>query len=164
MIHMKTDICVDVPIDIAWRHMSRIDEIDLWVDMIKDSYCTSEHNRGLGAERVCLLENNMKVTERFTHWDEGKAFTYEAVGSGLPGMKWAQNEWTFEARGNKTMIRSRASLVCKWGLFGRIFEPIVLWGFKRDMPNIAASLKYFIENGKAYEGKSTTLPRAPNFC
>lgn len=164
MITMKTEICVDVAIETAWENMARIDEVDLWVGMIDESYCASDQNRGLNAVRICRLTNGMIITEQFTHWEEGRAFTYETVGNCMPAVRWARNEWTLEAVGTKTMIRSRASLVCKWGLLGRLLEPLVLWGFKRDMPDIAASLKYFVEHGRAFEGEVKTLPRAPSVC
>lgn len=165
MITMTTDICVDVPVETAWRQMARIDEVHLWAQVLVDSYCTSEQTRGLGAERACTLRNGMMVTERFTHWEEGKAFTYEIVDGGPAIMKTAKNEWTLTPKGeNKTLIRTHATLQCKGGRLARLIEPLVLWGFKRDMPNIAASLKYFVETGKAYDGPAKELPRAPSFC
>ncbi|MBL4787986.1 MAG: SRPBCC family protein [Kordiimonadaceae bacterium] len=164
MIKFETIICVDVPIAQAWHEMARIDEVHLWVDALKSSRCSTPHNRGLGAVRVCELRNGVEVSEEFTHWDEGKAFTYRATGKGMPGMKWAENRWTFEAKGEQTLIRSNATLAMRWGMVGRLIEPLIWLMIKRDMPNIGASLKYFVENGNAFDGKTKSLPRAPSFC
>ena len=164
MFTLETSICVDVLIDVAWREMARIDDVDLWVDQIADSFCKTVDNRGLGAERVCVMTNGIEVTEKFIHWDEGKAFTYKVYGKGFPGMKSAQNAWTFEDMGDKTMIRSVATVELKWALLGKLIEPFIHMMFKRDMPRIAASLKYFVENGVPYEGNNADLPKAASFC
>jgi hypothetical protein len=165
MIKMTTEICVDVPIDIAWRHMSRVDEVHLWAHVLQDSYAKTEQTRGKGTERACVLANGKTITETFTHWEEGKAFTYAVTEGGPAILKYAQNTWTLEGEeGGKTMIRSHVEMACNWGVVGKVLEPLIMWGIKRDMPNIAASLKYFVETGKAFDGDVKTLPRAPSFC
>ena len=161
---MQNSVCVEVPKDVAWQAMSRIDEVNLWVEMIARSYCISGHNRGLDTVRECVLTNNDTVQEKFTHWDEGNAFTYELTGPAIRGIKWAQNAWSLEAAGGKTLIRSVATIELKWGLLGQALGPFAWFIFSRDMANTMASLKYFVENGRPFEGRSSTLPRVSAVC
>lgn len=164
MIKLVTDICVDVPMATAWQQMAKIDEVHLWADL-SDSYCTSDKNRGVGAERACVLPNGTIINELFTEWDDGKSFTYK-VSDGLPGiMKSAQNHWTLTPEGEgMTLIRSEVTLEIKGGVFGRLMEPVISWGIKRQLATMPATLKYFVENGHGYEGSPKDLPKAPSFC
>jgi len=164
MITIETRLCVDVPREQAWHQLARIEDVDQWAESITVSYCDAPVTRGYGAERVCKLKNNKAVREKFTRWEEGRGYSYELVSSDLPLVKNAKNDWSLKGYGDKTLIISLATLELKGGVMGRLFEPLFALIVKRQMPNVAASLKYFIEKGHGYAGSPSKLPRALGLC
>jgi hypothetical protein len=79
-------------------------------------------------------------------------------------MKRAVNRWSVIPQGERSLLVSEAELEIKGGVFGRILE-LILEPVMRPMgPNALARFKYFVEHGRAYQGKASDLRRAPVAC
>ncbi|MCF6343837.1 MAG: hypothetical protein L3J15_04055 [Devosiaceae bacterium] len=141
--------------------MSKIDNVDLWVPSIQQSYCEGNKTQGVDTIRICKLEK-FDIREKFVEWEEGKSFKY--VATGAPLIKSASNHWSIKPVGNETLIVSYSEIIMKGGIFGRLLEPLIFLATKVAFPNALAPLKYYIETGKPYAGNVKDLPKAIAFC
>jgi len=134
----------------------------MWVDPILSARCESESEKGVGTVRVCELRGNMIVTERWTAWDEGISFTYQA--DEVAFFKSAINKWSIRTENNKTLVVTESEVVLKGGVFGKIFEPLMYFFSKKMGSDSLAALKYLVETGTPFEGSSSKLPRVSVVC
>jgi len=161
MLVLKNSVCVKAPVEKVWKYLAAIENVDLWVPAIKHAHCEGENARGLGAVRICKLDN-FEVREDFVEWDEGRGFKY--IAKGAPMLLSASNSWRIEPVGDQTLISSRTEIIVKGGVFGRLLEPLIYLATRFGFPNALAPLKYYIETGKPFTGKATDLPKALSYC
>ena len=90
------------------------------------------------------------------------SFTYE--GLGIPLVARATNEWTVQPHGERTLLISRAEVVLKGGLFGRLLEPMIARQLNRIGPRTLAAFKYLVEHGEPPPGRHSELPMSPIAC
>jgi carbon monoxide dehydrogenase subunit G len=162
MMKVSGSVCVDAPASQVWAALSELESIHLWSESIRRSYCVGERTRGVDAVRVCELGGNVTVKETFVAWEEGTSFTY--TGEGIPLMKRASNRWSVEERGAQSLVTSSAELEVRGGVVGRLLEPVLLVISKQMGRKSLAALKYFVENGKPYEGNEKRRLPAPSGC
>jgi Polyketide cyclase / dehydrase and lipid transport len=163
MIKMSGSVCVDAPAAAVWEQLAKLEDIKLWAEPIRRATCAGGPSHGVGAQRRCELAGNIVVEERWTAWDEGRSFRYE--GYGIPLVKRASNTWTVSPHGaRQTLLTSEAEIELKGGLVGKLLEPLMGLAMRRMAPNSLAAFKYLVENGRPYEGKHSTLPRAAVSC
>ena len=162
MIKISASVCVDALASKVWATLSELDSVHIWVDSIHRSYCEGEHTRGVDAVRVCELRGNVTVKETIIAWEEGRSFTY--TGQGIPLIKRAANTWSVEERGRQTLVTSSAEVEVKGGVWGRLFEPLLLVASQQVGRKSLAAFKYLVENGKPYEGNAKKLLPAPTVC
>jgi hypothetical protein len=162
MLRLSASVCVNAPVKKVWTALSKLDAIQDWSGSIHRSYCESEQTRGVDTVRVCELGRNVTVRETIVAWEEGRSFTY--IGQGIPFLKRAQNTWSVEARGEQTIVLSKAEVEFKGGLLGRMFEPILLLVSQREARKSLVAFKFLVENGKPYEGNTKTLFKLSLTC
>lgn len=162
MIKLSTSVYIEAPAHVVWARLAKLEEVELWAEPIIKASCRGERAQGVGAERTCLLAGNITITERWTAWEEGKSYSYEAFG--MPIMQHATNHLTVYSQGAQTLLVSEAELQPKWGLFGRLLEPLIRIWVQRLAPNSLAAFKYLVETGEPYSGRHTDLPRPAALC
>lgn len=162
MLKIKQTACIDASVTTTWNYLSDLENISLWSEPVLSSQCNGTLNKGVGAERVCYLKNNITITERWLDWQEGKSFTYE--GFNLPLVKSAKNTWSIKTQNGKTLLTTEATVVLKGGIFAKILEPLMLMMSKKMGSDALSAFKYLVENGKPFEGKHASLPRVPTIC
>jgi hypothetical protein len=163
VINLSASVCIEAPTREVWARLARLEDIPLWSEAVVEARCEGAISQGAGAERTCDLVGGFTIKERWLAWEEGRSFTYEGVG--VPLVSYARNEWTVWAEGDeRTLLTSRAEVVLKGGLLGRLLEPIVAYQFKRMGPRALAAFKYLVEHGEPAQGKHAKLPRIPVAC
>jgi ligand-binding SRPBCC domain-containing protein len=162
MFRMTTRACIDAPADVVWAHLTRLDQIQVWTDVIHRSYVSSTCTTGVGAERTCELGGSRRLHERFVAWDEGRSFTYESTDA--PMMKLARNRWSVTPEGERCVLTSEAEMQFRGGLLGRILGYVLLPLMKLVLPNPLAKFKYWVENGRPFAGRASALPLPASVC
>jgi carbon monoxide dehydrogenase subunit G len=162
MVKLSGSVCIEAPADEVWARLARLADIQLWSEAVVEARCEGPLSQGVGAERTCDLRGGITTKERWLAWDEGRSFTYE--GLGIPLVARAKNEWTVHAEDEATLLTSRAEVVLKGGLFGKLLEPIVAYQFKRMGPRTLAAFKYLVEHGEPPRVKHSKLPKIPVAC
>ncbi len=162
MLKMKGTICIASSKEKSWEVLSDIEKITLWSETVVSAKSVGVLNKGIGAERVCKLNNDITITEKWTDWVEGESFTYQA--SDLPFVKSAKNTWSLVEENGKTYLTTESQVVFKGGIFGRLIQPVMRVAFKKMGANALAALKYLIENGHPYKGEYSSLPRPMAVC
>lgn len=155
-------ICIEAPSTEVWKALADIEKVSLWADPIVEAHCSESKNSGIGAERVCQLKGNMTVRETWTEWDEGRSFTY--VGDGIPFTTSAKNSWSIREMNGNTLLTSVAEIEFRRGLLGALMQGIMKYSMKRQGPQVMASFKYWVENGRPYTGKPSALIPGPVIC
>lgn len=150
-------MCIEAPAEAVWAQLAHLKDIQLWSEPVLHARSTGAVEQGVGAERVCELAGNQRVTERWVAWDEGRSFTYE--GTGIPLIQRAVNRWSIIPQGERALLTSEASVTIKGGMFGRMLEPVLGPLMRRMAPNALAGFKYLVEHGHPYQGKASELPR-----
>jgi hypothetical protein len=95
-------------------------------------------------------------------WEEGVSFTYES--SDAPMMKLARNRWSVRAEGNRTLVISEAEMEFRGGLFGRLLGWIFVPLLGVLLPNPLAKFKFWVEHGRPFQGKASSLPTPNALC
>jgi hypothetical protein len=130
MPRLSASVCIDAPTAVVWDRLARLEDIQLWSEVIRRATCDGRLSRGVGAERTCELKGNLVIQERWVDWDEGRSFKYE--GSGLPFLKHAINVWSVHPEGaSQSLLKTEAEVELKGGLFGRLLEPAMALAFRR---------------------------------
>lgn len=162
MIRLVNSACIESSMEAVWRALSNLENVTLWAEPILEAYCSGETKRGVGAVRVCKLKGNMTIKEKWITWDEGHSFSY--VGDGMPLIKSAKNTWSIKNENGKTLLVSEAEIEFKGGLFGKLLEFMMASAMRRMGPPTLAAFKYWVEHGRPFEGKHSSLPIAPVTC
>jgi Polyketide cyclase / dehydrase and lipid transport len=162
VISLTGSVCIEARPETVWAALARLEDIRLWSEPVVNARCVGEVRRGVGAERTWDLRGGITITERWLAWDEGRSFTYE--GSGIPLVAHARNTWTVHPEGDRTLLTSKAEVVLKGGLAGRLIEPVVRYQSKRVGRRAFAAFKYLVEHGEPPHRKHTRLPRIPLTC
>lgn len=134
----------------------------LWTDLVHNAYISSACATGVGAERTCELRRGRDLHERVVAWEEGRSFTYES--SDAPMMKLARNTWSVTTVGERCLVTSDAELEFRGGWLANALGWLLLPVMKRLLPNPFSKLKYWVENGRPYEGRTASLPAPLAVC
>jgi hypothetical protein len=162
VIRVSESACINAPAADVWAVLARLEDIRLWSEAVVDARCEGAVSRGVGAERTCDLRGGITITERWLAWDEGRSFTYEGVG--IPLVAHARNEWTLYPKGDQTLLASRAEVVLRGGLLGRLLEPIVRRQISRVASRTLAAFAYLVKHGEAPTVRHSRLPRLATAC
>lgn len=155
---LNNSVCIQASTDVVWIALSDIESVNLWAEPALEASCSGDIKRGVGAERTCKLRGNLTITEKWIHWDEGKSFTY--IGYGMPLIKLAKNRWSIKNDNGKTLLTSDAEIEFKGGVLGKLLELVAGPSIRRMGPRALAAFKYWVENGRPFEGKHSSLPIA----
>lgn len=162
MIKLFASACIAAPSHVVWKHLAKLEDIQLWSEAVLRASCPNNLAHGVGAERTCQLVGNRVIHERWVAWDEGRSFQYE--GFGIPLMRRATNRWSVIPNGDQSLLISEAELELKGGVLGRLLEPLLAPVMQRMAPNALAGFTYLVEHGRPYDGKFSELPRVPATC
>ena len=162
VIRLSGSVCIEAPAVAVWARLARLEDIQLWSESVVAARCDGVLSQGVGAERTCDLVGGFTIKERWLAWEEGRSFSYEGIG--IPLVKRARNDWTVEPEGERTLLTSRAEVVLKGAVAGRLAEPIVAYQFKRIGPRALAAFKYLVEHGEPPQVKHSQLPTIPVAC
>ncbi len=162
MRRMTVSACVDAAAAVVWAHLSRLDQIHVWTDLIHDSRTSGACSMGVGAERSCEFGRSRSNHEHVIAWDEGRSFAHESTDA--PMMRLSRSAWSVTPMGERAQVRSEAEMEFKGGLLGRILGWLLVPVLARLLPNPLTKFKFWAESGRPYEGKASPLPVPVAFC
>jgi hypothetical protein len=136
----------------AWDLMSDFGAIDAFNPTLKESHLLEGScDIGLGVERQCTLKDGRNyIQERVVDWQEGRSYRIEVFGGTMP-LDDILTELAVETLGTGTVLRMTMQYRPRWGLLGRLVEPVLL------RPMIRRSMRKVID-GLA-EKAEATAPR-----
>ena len=111
----------------AWALMSDFGAIDAFNPTLKESHLLDGSREiGLGAERQCTLKDGRNyIHERVVDWQEGRSYRIEVFGGTMP-MDDLMAELAVTPADNGAALRMTMTYRPRWGLFGRLIDPILL--------------------------------------
>jgi uncharacterized membrane protein len=160
MLRLTASACIDAPVERVWAVLSDLAAIQHWVRAIQHAHCPAQ-SRGVGAVRICEL-SQARIEETILEWNEGRSFKYRGVGA--PMLAEATNLWSLKAHGDQTLVTSVAEATFKGGILGRALEVLGRPMFSRLARQSLASLKYYVEHGAPFPGRSRDLVPARSAC
>lgn len=111
----------------AWDLMSDFGAIDAFNPTLKESHLLDGSCEiGPGAERQCTLKDGKNyIHERVVDWQEGRSYRIEVFGGTMP-MDDIVAELAVEPEGTGSLLRMTMRYRPRWGLLGRLIEPVLL--------------------------------------
>jgi hypothetical protein len=79
-------------------------------------------------------------------------------------MKLARNTWSVRAEGARTLITTDAEVQFRGGPVGWLLGFLLVPLLRLLLPNPLAKFKFWVENGRPYEGRASKLPRPAALC
>ncbi|NKB90399.1 MAG: hypothetical protein GKS06_19510 [Acidobacteria bacterium] len=73
---------IAVPAETAWEHLSAFGDVYKIHPFVTRSYVTGEDATGLGATRVCVLDDGNEIAEQITEYREGHGYTVSITDPG----------------------------------------------------------------------------------
>ncbi|MEK7863590.1 MAG: SRPBCC family protein [Chloroflexota bacterium] len=162
MFRMTTSACIEAPADVVWAHLARLEPVHVWTDVIHRSYMSSACTSGVRAERTGELRGSRSLHERVVAWDEGRSFTYESTDA--PMMKLARNRWSVTPAGARSLVTSAAEMEFRGGWLGRLAGWFLIPVMRLVLPNPLAKFKFWVETGRPYVGRASSLPLPAPAC
>jgi len=68
----------------AWRRLSEIGNLALWIVGIKKCVITSKKRKGVGATRLITFQDGSVIEEQIVIWNSSNSFSYLVIGKNLP--------------------------------------------------------------------------------
>jgi uncharacterized membrane protein len=131
---------VNVPLEIAWQHMARVEQWPTWARHIKRVELHPEGELGPHSSGVIHLANGMRSTFRMTEYNPGHNWKW--VGPFL----WLTIEYdhVFQSlNSDQTKLRfvvdARGFAV---GLFGRLFAKIYKRNLEKAIPRLVDEMNF----------------------
>jgi hypothetical protein len=111
----------------AWALLSDFGAIDAFNPTLKESHLLDGSCEiGLGAERQCTLKDGRNfIHERVVDWQEGRSYRIEVFGGTMP-MDDLMAELAVTPDHAGSVLRMTMSYRPRWGLLGRLIDPLVL--------------------------------------
>jgi hypothetical protein len=111
----------------AWALMSDFGAIDAFNPTLKESHLLDGSCEiGLGAERQCTLKDGRNyIHERVVDWQEGRSYRIEVFGGTMP-LDDLEAELAVDPSGTGALLRMTMQYRPRWGLAGRLIEPVLL--------------------------------------
>ena len=149
MAHFSTQIRINADKEKVWEVLADFGGIYLWNPGVRHSYSTSESNNGLLATRHCeLLKGGDYLNENILEWRDGEGFKVNIYETNLP-LHRNVVDFSIKADGSGTIVTVAPDYTVKYGLLGRLLNPIVIGRkFKKGVEDLLAGLKYHIETGE----------------
>ena len=118
----------------AWALLSDFGAIDAFNPTLKESHLLDGSCEiGLGAERQCTLKDgNNYIHERVIDWQEGRSYRIAVFGGTMP-MDDITAELAVEPDITGAALRMTMTYRPRWGLAGRLVEPVLLRPMIRRM-------------------------------
>jgi hypothetical protein len=116
----------------CWRWLSDFKAIDAFNPTLKESHLLDGSCEiGLGAERQCTMKDGRNyIHERVIEWTEGQGYTIEVFNGTMPLTNIIAKLNTVPS-GTGSEISMQMSYRPKWGLFGKMLEPVALRPYMR---------------------------------
>ncbi len=112
--------------DRVWEVLSDLPNAHLYHPLIEECDMIGEQDRGLGAERVCYLNDGTELVERFVGWEEGRSLTAQILESPLP-FREAQLHVRIDPQGEeRCCVRVELNYEVRGGVLGRVADSVML--------------------------------------
>jgi len=147
MTTLYNEIIIDAPIDIIWKALSNIEELEKYDPTVKKSRALSQTTSGIGAIRkVDMKDGKSWFEEKVTVWKPNEALTYELTACSFPVQK-LKHSYRFEQTDGQTKVKQVMEYQIKYGIFGKILDALMI----RKQSN--TGIKKFFAGLKSYTEK-----------
>lgn len=147
--------------DQVWNVLADLSGAEKWAPTVVESHCSSETQRGLGAERILTTSTGQVTEEIIIEWNEGHSFTFE-IPKGLASVvKVLRETWSVEESPKGTVVVVRMDYQMKDGVINSLLDTLAVRRvlIKMLVQNLAG-LKHHIETGERVTTKTAKLPVA----
>ena len=118
---IEEQIQIDAPPERTWGVLSKITAMRAYMPGIKEVRLLSDRDSGEGAERHCVFEDGVELTERVIAWREGAGYTLETTT--FVGVPMRSNVITFAIAGSGATTTVTQSM--RYQMQGWILAPLM---------------------------------------
>ena len=141
------EILINATVEKIWSVLADPSLLDQYDPTVKRSTLLSINQTGPGARRkVEMLDGKNWFEEKITDYDQNERLTYELTACSFPIHR-LKHSYTFERKGNQTIVRQDMDYIVKFGWLGRLMDALMI---KRQtdvgIKKFFSGLKQFAEN------------------
>jgi len=146
MFAVQNTIEINAPVSQAWNKISKLDQVDQWLDGVNEAHFHTAHHEGVGAGRTCDIEGFGTLVETAVQWEDRKGFTLSIEG--MPALvEQALGSWSLAPDGpDKTLATMTVEVSTRFGLLGKAAERLMLKPkFAKTVVGATESFKRYVE-------------------
>ncbi|MFM7024209.1 MAG: SRPBCC family protein [Flavobacteriales bacterium] len=123
---IHNEITINASAETIWNILADPLILDQYDPTVKKSTLISAAKTGSGAKRkVDMLDGKNWFEEKITDFEPNKLLTYQLTACSFPihGLK---HTYTFEIKGNQTIVKQVMEYTVKFGWLGRIMDALMI--------------------------------------
>jgi hypothetical protein len=146
MLQVSRTIEVNVPLEVAWTRITKLDDVSEWSDDVLEAHYRTETQQGVGAARLCEVRGVGQLDEEVVEWEEQAKMTLRIKG--MPAIvREALGTWALEkVTANRTRVTTTMSIQTAFGPLGWLVENLALRSkLDTSLSHLQAGFKTFAE-------------------
>lgn len=159
MTTLQSSHTIDASATRIWEVLGDFKNVHLFHPMVKNVDQLSEVDRGMGAKRRCNFYNNSGAVEEVIEWKEGQSFTVIITDAPMPVVNTKACMSVKPIGPDKSIVTLEMTYTPKWGVFGKIFDLLVLrMAMRQVFKKVLNGLQRHIETGRDIGKGGKLLP------
>lgn len=132
-----------------WTVLSDFSNVQVFHPLVEHVDQLSEADRGLGAKRRCNMYNGSSAVEEIIEWKEGQSATIAVTDAPMPVLNATATMRVNKVDSHHSEVYMEMSYTPKWGIFGKIFDILMLrMGMRHVFNKVLKSLQHHVETGE----------------
>jgi uncharacterized protein YndB with AHSA1/START domain len=120
------EIGIGSDVEKIWSILADPAKLDQYDPTVKKSTLISAERTGPGAKRkVEMLDGKNWFEEKITDFEPNKRLTYQLTACSFPIHR-LKHTYTFEVKGNQTIVKQVMDYTVKFGFLGRIMDALMI--------------------------------------
>ena len=155
MHHVHVDRVIDQPAEAVWAQLDDFGGIYRYHPQVVTSPLANGIGSGLGAQRICNLDDGNSIREEITAYESGHGYEFEITDPGKYPLARAIGNFSVEPLGGgRSRVDFKMSFKPKFGPLGWILAKTVMVGqFTKVAASILEGLETHLRTGEVVSRK-----------
>jgi len=149
MSHIEYTAKVHAPVADAWKVIADFQNVHVYHPIVEHVTQASQHDRGLGAVRVCHFYDGGSVKETITDWKEGESFEVDLTEGSMPFHRSSATMRVVRFDEENSCVTLSMDYETKFGPVGKLMDRLMIRSKMIAMfARVLNGFEYHLETGK----------------